>query len=157
MTAEEARSLSQEGYFDNLFDACRGNVPGLRRWLESEVQMHPEFEPQGRAPDTLARSQVIEMSKGDAEAAIEDAVGDARAVTTAWVEALLASQDIELPKTHAMAKLLARLGFEFHSRPRIRGKKTRAYVRHGWLPTNDQEVLDEIGRRVVTGFEEVDG
>jgi hypothetical protein len=156
MTAGQAKSLSQEGYFNNLFDACRDNVPGLRRWLESEVQMHPEFDRQGRAPETLARSQVIEMSKGDAEAAIEDAVGEALAITSAWVKGILASQDIEPPKTHGMGKLLARLGFEFHARPRIGGKKSRVYVRHGWLPADEKALVEELAKLGPAEFAEMD-
>jgi len=147
MTEDEATALSEEGYFDSLFETCRASVPGLRRWLEREVQMHPDFDPDGRAPITEARQQVIEMSKGDDEVALESALEGVQAVTGARINSILSDAGLPQAKRQRLQKLLQKLGFE-QRQSRIRvvagGPQHRIYTRSGLRTATDDRVREEL-------------
>jgi hypothetical protein len=128
-TAEQAQALADEGYFSSLFDTCRSNVPGLRRWLLNEVDMHPEFDADGRAPGTAAKDLVIQLSKSDTEVAMDEMLAGRTVVTTSAISAMLEHQGIPGSKTRVISKILARLGFEFYKRMRVDGKPDNVYAR----------------------------
>lgn len=151
LTGDQAKALAEEGYFDSLFDTCRTSVPGLRRWMLEDVQMHPEFDPDGRAPVTEAKRQVIEMSKSDAEVFIEDYLADKTETTTSRVAAKLEAAGIEGVKNRGLSKLLERRGFQFFKIMRVAGAPSRVYVRSD--ATNRTE---ELIRNSLTSQCEVD-
>jgi hypothetical protein len=156
MSAEEAKTLSRERYFDHLFDACRASPGGLRRWLETEVEIVEGFEPHGRAPETEARAQIVAMSKGDAEATLEDVFANVEVITSDWAAAVLKAADIEAPKTQAQNKMLARLGFEFHKRMRFGRRVARVYVRESSRNASDETIRKNLASRKVDGFDDID-
>jgi hypothetical protein len=144
LTADEAQALAAEGYFDSLFDICRASVPGLRRWLLQEVQMHNEFDPDGRAPGTEAKRQVIEMSKTDAEVFVEDFLVGKDETTTSRVAAKLEAAGIEGVKSRGLAKLLERRRFQFYKIMRVGGVPSRVYVRANTASRTEESVRNAL-------------
>jgi hypothetical protein len=93
--------------------------------------VHPEFDPHGRAPETEAKREVIELSRDETEQAILDAVGDRKAFTLGWVKTVLEDEHgVRLPGGRGAAHALRRAGFiqAHHSPVKLEGKATRVYV-----------------------------
>lgn len=128
VTAEQAKALAEEGYFDTLFDACRAAPGELRQWL-LELPLHREFDPEGRAPDTAIKDQVIEMTKSDMEVSLEELLQDRNAVTTAWLRQKLSHRGWVTVADRQLARTLTGMGFDFFRVMRVNGVAQRVYVR----------------------------
>jgi hypothetical protein len=140
MGLEETRARSEEGYFSNLFDSCRDSPGQLRRWLMEEVQMHPDFVPNGRAPITSTRAMVIELVKSEPQLVIEDIVAGRDAVSATYVAAKLKAAGVDA-KTRTLSGMLSRVGFEFSTRLRIDGDRHRIWIRVGRLNGSDESAV----------------
>lgn len=147
VTGQQAKALAEEGYFDDLFETCRTSVPGLRRWLLEEVGLHPEFDPDGRAPVTAAREQVIEMSKSDAEVALETILEGQNAASIGALAGLLEASGAPATKSRALTKMLASAGWEFFGVMRVEGKPARVYVRSSAGPWTNESVRAALALR----------
>lgn len=138
---DEAKALTAEGYFSNIFDACRDAAGELRSWLLA-TPMHPEFDPNGRAPETAARDTVIELSRSGEEVVLRDAIGDAPAFTAPWAIGILKAAGMEPPKTRAWNALVAKLGFNpVATRVKTGGSAVRVYARKGFGADSPQALL----------------
>lgn len=133
LTTEMARQMTEAGYFKTLFEAVQGHAGAIRKWL-LEYQLHPEFDANGRAPDTAVKHTVIEMSKSDLEAAAEDLIergaeGVTREVlSSAHLTRALAAGGAEAPASSRVNTLLTRLGFRFAWRKKWKGEACRIWV-----------------------------
>lgn len=159
MTQDQATALAEEGYFDSLFDACRSSIPGLRRWLETEFDIDPEFDPDGRAPVTEARQQVIEMSKSDDEVALEGALEGVEVTTGAAINGILEKAGLPFAKRQRLQKLLQKLGFEQRQsriRPVAGGPQCRVYVRGRLAHASDDEVKRALTSHIKVDFPDDD-
>jgi hypothetical protein len=134
---EAARALSEEGFYNNLFAVCKASRGQLRRWLIEDVQMHPEFDPNGRAPVTEARSRVIELTKTDAQAAVEELLAGRKAVTSSHVHAHLESLGTDI-RTSRLGNLIGSAGFVFFKKMRIGEGTSRVWVRPGEIRGGDE-------------------
>lgn len=136
LTSERARELTESGYFKTLFDAVQGHAGAIRQWLLSYV-LHPEFDANGRAPDTAVKSTVIEMSKSDLECAAEELIengcdGVCRdVVSSAHFTRALTVSGAEAPSTTRVNSLLTKLGFRFAFRKKWKSEACRVWVRQG--------------------------
>lgn len=66
------KGMNDRDYFHRLFDvAIDLHAGALRKWLQERGPFHPDFNPNGRAPDTDARALVVDLSKRDDDDAIE--------------------------------------------------------------------------------------
>lgn len=140
ISKEDAKALSAEGYFHSLFETCRKEAAGLRRWLLEEAPMHEEFDPDGHAPVTAVRSMVIEMSRSDSDLTIADLLEGKQATTTSWVSTRLKEMDA-LPKWNgAISKMLASADFRFLKHMRVAGHTRRVYVRVGSERLSDDAI-----------------
>jgi hypothetical protein len=135
LTVQEVENRSKEGYFDRLFGAINEHPGAIRKWLLS-VQLHPEFDANGRAPDTDIKNIVVEISKSDLEAAAEDLIESgaqgvcANVISSAHFTRAL-SAFVQAPATTQVGGLLTRLGFVFVDRKKWRGENCRLYLRQG--------------------------
>ena len=154
VTADQARALSDEGYFASLFDTCRASPGELRGWLLG-VEMHPEFDAHGRAPLTAARDRVIALTRSEPEQVLADAIGAAGAFSARWARAVLKAAEVEQPKTRAWNALVARLGFNpMASEMWVRGRKDRVYTRPGSEFGSNEELVAALVKSVPTDFED---
>jgi hypothetical protein len=133
ITEQRAKELGESGYFARLFNGCRERASELRHWLLSVAEHLPdEFDADGRAPETAARRDVIELSRGEAEATLADAIGDGWAFSSKWAKRYLEEAGIEIPRTRAWNAMVVRLGF--NSAPvkvHVEGDVGRLYFRQG--------------------------
>jgi hypothetical protein len=145
LTTEDAKRLTEEGYFKRLFESVQEHPGAIRRWL-LEYPLHPEFDANGRAPDTAVKHTVVEMSKSDLESSVEDliergAVGVTRdVISSAHLTRALSTVGGEPLQTSRVNTMLTRLGYRFAVRVKWRGEACRLWIRQG-------VVVDELGMR----------
>lgn len=136
LTTLQAQTLTQEGYFTRLFDAVHAHPGAIRKWL-LEYEAHPEFNANGRAPDTEVKRTVVEMSKSDLELIAEDTIergadGVSKAVlSSAHLVRAMISAGAEQPSTTRVNTLLTRLGYRFAMRKKWRGEACRVWLQQG--------------------------
>ena len=135
LTARVKR-MTEEGYFNRLFSAIQEHPGAIRKWL-LEYQLHPEFDANGRAPDTEIKRTVIEMSKSDLEAAAEDLIEAGiegvteEVISSSHLTRALVSGGAEIPSTTRVNSLLTKLGFRFAWRKKWKGEACRIWVKAG--------------------------
>ena len=145
LTTLDARRLTQDGYFTRLFDAIHARPGAIRKWL-LEYELHPEFDANGRAPDTEVKRTVVEMSKSDLELLAEELIErGAEGVTkevlsSSHLVSAMASAGADQPSTTRVNTLLTRLGYRFLCRRRYKGKVCRVWVRQDCLVTEDAAI-----------------
>jgi hypothetical protein len=136
LTSEQAREMTEAGYFKTLFEAVQGHAGAIRAWL-LEYQLHPEFDANGRAPDTEVKHTVIEMSKSDLECAAEELIESGTdgvcqdVVSSAHFTRALTVTGAEAPSTTRVNSLLTKLGFRFAFRKKWKSEACRIWMRQG--------------------------
>jgi hypothetical protein len=104
------------GYFEHLF-ATLDHAGALRQYLV-EYEPHEEFNPKGRAPMTRAREEMVELSKSEAQVALEEVIKENKhprisydlIVSSDLIEYIEANTD-ELPNGKAVASLMSANGY----------------------------------------------
>lgn len=131
---DETRAMSEDGYFKRLFTAIQTFPGAIRKWL-LECPLHTGFDPDGHAPMTGAKEQLIELSKNFVVIAAEEIIEEG---TTAGVSKHVISSNcliaeisertkrtISGPSVHS---LLKNLGYQFIGRVKWRKKPHRFWV-----------------------------
>jgi hypothetical protein len=122
---------SHANYFTNLFDAIREHPGAILGWLQSYT-LHPEFKPNGDAPDTDSKHLMREASQDESFDGLEGFIGAApawdicdellciKSLTDAAMAGTFDDQPIEfeLPAPNRLKPVLTQLGF--HSMGRAR-------------------------------------
>ena len=118
-------------YFDNLFATLGRKSPGaIRGWLLA-YKLHPEFKPQGRAPESTGKRQMIEMNKSDELVMAEDIIDGQRdpgvtpelVIVSRLTELLSEKMSPYRVRETQTSAILRQLGFTYLGRPFIDGKK----------------------------------
>lgn len=145
LSVQDAERLTREGYFQRLFSAIQEHPGAIRKWL-LELPLHPEFDANGRAPDTEVKRTVVEMSKSSLDSMAEDLIENAGAegvshdvVSSAHLVRAL-SVNGEAPSTSRVHTLLTRLGFRFAFRKKWKREACRVWVRQGVSLTDEAAV-----------------
>lgn len=73
-TRESVEALGPQ-YFSRLFAMLRDNAAGLRAWFE-HYQISPGFCPDGHAPDTTYRREMVTEASGDLSVAMHEVIED---------------------------------------------------------------------------------
>lgn len=150
LISSTVRKMTADGYFKTLFGAVHEHPGAIRKWL-LEYELHQDFDADGRAPDTVIKQTVIEMSKSDfdivAEGLIEqgaEGVG-ATVISSAHLARAMKLKMVEAPSTTRLNALLTKLGFRFRARRRWRGEACRIWVACDKLVGDDAliDLLDE--------------
>lgn len=145
LTTPQAQRLTEEGYFSRLFEAIHARPGAIRKWL-LEHALHPEFDANGRAPDTEVKRTVVEMSKGDLELIAEDLIergaeGVSKVViSSSHLVRAMVSAGAEAPSTIRVNTLLTRLGYRFALRKKWRGEACRLWLQQGAVISEDAVV-----------------
>ena len=114
---EDLSAVADSNYFSKLFSAIRDHAPGLRKWL-LEYKLSPFFNPKGQAPASIAKNQMVSLNVSDDFTIVKDLLLEggygfndqilsSRHLTTA----LSFVEDIEVPKTILLNKMLMKLGY----------------------------------------------
>ena len=148
LTTLQAEKLTSEGYFNRLFAAIRSYPGAIRKWL-TEWEPHPDFDPDGRAPNTDVKRTVIEMSKSDLELAAEDIIEAGAegvtedAISSSHMTRALVSYGAEAPTTTRLNTLLTRLGYRFACRKKWKNEACRIWVRVA-ANLSDEEAVERL-------------
>lgn len=152
LTTTQAQQLTQDGYFKRLFDAVRDHCGAIRKWL-LEYEPHPEFDADGRAPDTAVKQTVIEMTKSDLELVIEDIIEQGAegvskdVISSAHLTRAMSARSSDVPSTTRVNTMLTRLGYRFVARKKWKGEMCRVWLRQGVTLGDEQlkAALDSTG------------
>lgn len=113
----EAFKAAEPTYYDKLHEAVADSPGAIRKWL-LEWQISPSFKPQGRAPESVAKSEMVNLAKTDEQEALETILATSPRVdmTTVLLNVTdLAEEfeklDVGLPYGKAMNSLLLTCGF----------------------------------------------
>jgi hypothetical protein len=130
--ALRAFKAENPNYYRNLYRAIEESPGAVRGWL-LDREFGPEFDPHGRAPDSTAHGYMVMMAKPEEQEAIEEILSTSlrmdlsRALlcATDLNEALYNMEDMEVPQTRKMNKLLSDMGFTYLGRVFVGGRPRR--------------------------------
>jgi hypothetical protein len=148
LTTEDAKRLTEANYFGKLFDAVREHPGAIRKWL-LEYEPHPEFDADGRAPDTAIKATVIEMSKSDLELVIEDLIEQGAegvskdVISSAHLTRAMSARSNDVPSTTRVNTMLTKLGYRFAKRIKWKGEACRVWLRQG-VRMPDEKLRDAL-------------
>lgn len=117
-------------YFQRLFDVSLAGAGGIGRML-LDRQYGAEFDPNGRAPDSAGREEMRMMHITEEDEAVADALDRYRGphvnellldLTQLQEDCLMDGDEIELPKSKALAYKLTEMGYARGERVKARGK-----------------------------------
>jgi hypothetical protein len=136
-----AVAVEGEGYFDRLFKAIYGHPGALRAWL-LEAPMHPEFDPDGRAPDTEAKQQLIRDGRSDMDYALEEVLEEgAPGVGKRWLSSTHVGEAMQarnvLVRKSALHNLLTTNGWQHAKLGKSNFLKWRGRAVRVWCRTED--------------------
>ena len=142
----ELAKVANSDYFSNLFNAIRDHSPGLRKWL-LEYQINPLFNPKGQAPSSLAKDQMINLNTSDEFGAVKDLIEEGgygfngKILSSKHLStALSLMEDVEVPKSTALHKMLLKLGFSKMEK-KIKWKGVACHV---WIKGSYLELFNRL-------------
>jgi len=123
-------------YFNRLHAAIEQHAGGLRRWL-LEYELAAGFEPNGTAPGSVAKSQMIALSTNDGDESVRQLIEDGAPGVSAVVvsgphlkAALEFEEETDAPYGRKLSLLMAKLGFtQLARKVRWQGKTCRVWMR----------------------------
>ena len=132
-------------HFPRLYETMRNNIPELYHFFMA-YEIPQWFRDLVRAPITRNRTDMIELSKSEAEVLFEIAMeefkgeflNDSKVDVTYLASKIKAVQDAgddrydEFPKTRTLRKILLSRGFSDVTRENINGKLHRVYRKEQW-------------------------
>lgn len=139
-------------YFKKLHDAIEQHPGGLRRWL-LEYDIPESFEPNGQAPKSAAKAQMVSLNTPDEEVVIRELIEQGapgvhkEVVSTSHLSnALSMMEGVEVPRALAMARLMSKLGYSKIGRlVKWSGRPIRVWVRgNTWVGLKEGDTNDRI-------------
>lgn len=104
-------------YFDTLFDSLKANADAIAQFL-LDWEISPDFDPNGRAPETSARIEMKALSVSHERDLIEDAilkheckVINDKFIDLTWLNKMVTNEGQELPKIRTVSAVLSELGY----------------------------------------------
>lgn len=135
---EEIRAIGEQ-YFDDLF-ALLEERPGALRWIFENHTMSGDFNPNGRAPHTIFRDQVIEDTSDEVTSMIRRVVGDGEQalinndfIAANVLGAMFDLESVRKPTDQYLGQVLRNMGYHSGKRSMIDGVKQTIWVRNGRL------------------------
>ncbi len=120
-------------YYTRLYRAVEQSAGALRGWLLG-YPLHPDFDPNGRAPASASERRMLAATKPDDLQAIEDALAESKRAdisgdllnATALAE-MLDDAGVTVPQTTRMNWLLGDLGFTYVGRAKANGPRRERF------------------------------
>jgi hypothetical protein len=121
-------------YYPELYRAIGRSDGAIRGWLLG-YELHLEFDPAARAPESIGRSYMTEVTKSEDRQGIDATLAESRRPdlcrallsTTALTDALAEMEDEIVPVTRTLNKALLEMGFTFLGRMVLDGRKCRLW------------------------------
>lgn len=156
-TKEQIIRFEQENpnYFGHLNEAIRNHPGAIRKWL-MDYDLHPEFNPLGRAPESAAKDYIIRLTKAPELEAIEEIISESDRLDLSSMlldTSLLAEEfngmDVQIPQTNKLNSILQEAGFTLLGRFKINGVPRRYWSKNPELFTSEGVTSGEKIRRWV--------
>lgn len=135
---EEIRAVGEQ-YFDDLF-ALLEERAGALRWIFENHTMSGDFNPNGRAPHTIFRDQVIEDTSDEITAVVRRLVNEGDQVlvngdfiVAKTLGAMFDLEGVRHPTDQYLGQVLRNLGYHSGKRSMLDGVKQTIWVRNGRL------------------------
>jgi hypothetical protein len=130
--ALDAFKEEQPDYYDNLYNAINESAGALRGWL-MEHELQPNFSANNRAPESRARGYMAMMTKSNEQEAIEHLLQTSMRFdisrellsATDLIDEMVEMEDVDIPHTKTINKLLSDMGFTYLNRVRVDGRYRR--------------------------------
>jgi hypothetical protein len=152
----DAFAAANPHYFDNLFPilveagACRG-------WLK-EYPLHPEFDPNRRAPPSAEKRYVMEAGKSDELRTVEDFLANPTSYLCREFFDITEMQDRleadgqDVPQSRRLAKVMTDLGFSWLCRLFLGKRNHTIYTATPRrFPGRTQQAIQEAARAFYNG------
>lgn len=104
-------------YFDELFDSLRANAGAIARFL-LDWKISPDFDPNGRAPETSARIEMKALSVSPDRDLVENFIEEYRCevindefIDITWLNKMVEMSGRLLPKTRTLSSVLSEMGY----------------------------------------------
>ena len=123
-------------HYDDIFNAIAYYPGAIREWLE-DYPLHPEFDPDGHAPMTDAKSRMIDLARGDDEDEIEEMIAESRdpevsrlLLNVGKLRDMAMDNSVGVPYGPKLSNFLTSKGFVYVGRARgANGKQARYWSR----------------------------
>lgn len=144
-------------YYEDLYQAVSESPGALRGWL-LEHETGPNFSANNRAPESRAKGYMAMITKSEEQAAIEQLIQNSMRFdisrellnATDLVDELMDMDDIEVPQTRTINKMLSDTGFTFLNRVKVEGKFKRFWSQFPERFMRGGEVDNDAIRRWAT-------
>ena len=134
--------LTLREFHHQLFDiALKKHAGALRRWF-LERAISPDFDPDGRAPETSMRDVAVDLSSTDIEVAISGVLEEGGVgiyptlASTSHVTAAVRDRYELDPRGHTVSVAMGKLGWTNYGKPVRWGKKVLRWYYKGTCPSN---------------------
>jgi hypothetical protein len=147
-----AVGMDGAAYFGRLFDTINSRQAEIRRWL-LDWPISPDFEPNGRAPSTREKNEMVDLGVSPEEDAIAAAleqggIGVGRQVLSMrHLRVIAAMIDPEVSKMHSSvsSKILVKMGWSRVSKQvRWRGEVCRIWHKNMSVGTNKEVLMERL-------------
>lgn len=143
-TAPRKADIEAKGaaYFNELFAAMARSPGMIHEWL-LKMDLHPDFNPDGRAPMTTWKRQAIALTERPEVTMIRGILEEDGGVTPGLSPVLLSTRVLSdriadigeaVPQTHALNRALMDIGLRFVGRVKVNGEPVRFWSNNpaGW-------------------------
>lgn len=135
-------------YFDRLFGAIRKDCGSILRWLV-DIPFHADFRPNGEAPMTDTKQEIINMVSDDMPAIIMEIIEDDNApeyckevilFDALYTRLTNSFSGVQLDNKRKLITTLSQMGYVSLSRVRVNGERHSLWVKRekGKLPSVDE-------------------
>ena len=144
-------------YFETLFSESEKHAGALKTYLLNH-KISEDFKPQGRAPDTESRKQMIQATISPEQCSVEDLINkhecgviNGRVLDVTWLAKQCEIDGEMLPPTRTLAHILNDMGYQQIENRRVFVKKTNSqhYV---WFKPSKKTDSDFAKSEVIDFF-----
>ena len=140
-----------DAYFTRLFKDSERRADALSRFLH-DWQISPEFNAKGRAPNTTARQEMLNLAISPERSIVEDAIDLNRCdvindtvVDVTWLNELCVGEGQDLPKTRALSAILLEMGYSRISTRKLKISRT-AKMHYVWFKGDEEAARNAVRR-----------
>jgi hypothetical protein len=129
--AELGGTSGLEAYFDQLFSDLDQRPDAIAHYFKHR-KISAHFNARGRAPDTLAKQQMVDVGISPERMVIEDALSQFECavigrdlIDITWLNALAEAEGLQMPRTRAVSAILLEMGYQQVDGRKVRMRKTK--------------------------------
>jgi hypothetical protein len=122
-----------QAYFDQLFSDVAARPDAIAHFFKNR-QISPEFNAHGRAPETGAKNQMVDVSISPERNVVEGCIKrydcwviNDELIDVTWMSELGRVDDVDFPKTRTVGAILLEMGYEQVEGRRVWISKTRQH------------------------------